>query len=297
MVDLWGEGIPNWVVAGTSFFTLLAAVAAGYFASRAAHYTKEQAAASHEQVRIGDEALKIAQEDALAAQDASLRQRREAEQAYRNFAESRLDALAPVVLASATPYDTTTAGGHATKLWLEVHRLEEPNTAAGYDRWSDWKPVTATFYESAESGVVFQTQLVIRFNNVSDKVARIDVIDPGNGELEDPSSGARLILMPHETKSFVWTKRWGLPMLATEDDLNDPKNWLFNLEFWVRDLGMNVRDTHKFNGDLRLFERDGSRLMVKAKPLVAWPENVDIATPMPGRVYERLVAEDLQATQ
>ena len=71
-----------------------------------------------------------------------LRQAREAERAYRNFAESRLDALAPVILASAAPYDTATPQWYATKLWLEVHRLEEPNTAGGYDRWSSWEPVT-----------------------------------------------------------------------------------------------------------------------------------------------------------
>lgn len=292
MVDLVGEGIPNWIMAVTSFFTLGAAIFAGVFARRAAHYTKEQAVASHEQVRIGDQALKIAQEDALAAQDASLRQLREAERAYRNFAESRLDALAPVILASAAPYDTATPQGYATKLWLEVHRLEEPNTAGGYDRWSSWEPVTNAYYESGESGVEFRTQLVMRFNNVSDKVARISVIDPGNGEVQDLRSGTDLVLMPRETKSIVWIKRWGLGMLATEVGLNDAKNWLFNLEFWVRDLGMNVRDTHKFNGDLRLFERDGSRLLVKDKPYFAWAE--DFATPLPGRVYERLAAEDLR---
>jgi hypothetical protein len=58
-------------------------------------------------------------------------------------------------------------------------------------------------------------------------------------------------------------------------------------------MEMNVRETHKFNGDLRLFGRDGSRLLVKEERYFAWPGDVDAAIPVLVSVYELLVAEDM----
>ena len=54
---------------------------------------------------------------------------------------------------------------------------------------------------------------------------------------------------------------------------------------------MNVRDTYKFNSDLRFFSRDGSRLIVTPEPGRNWTENV--AQPLQQRVYERLEATQL----
>jgi hypothetical protein len=67
MVDIAWEGIPNWVVAVSSFLTLGAAIFAGVFAGRAAHWTKAQAEASQRQVDLAHEALTVAQQDSEVA--------------------------------------------------------------------------------------------------------------------------------------------------------------------------------------------------------------------------------------
>jgi len=285
VIDIVGEAIPNWIVAVTSVFTLGAAIFAGVFARRAAHYTRVQAVASHEQVRLGEESLRIAQDEMRTAQEAAEAQRQDADRAYRNFAETRLDPLTPVILATAEPYDHYSNGFPDSKLWLECRR-----SVNGSGSWTPWEAVTETFEEppGPPGGLEFRTQLVVSFTNVSDQIARISLVNPGNGEIEEHRQGADIYIQPQEKKKVLWVKRWGLGMLATDEDVNNPANWLFNLEFWVRDLGMNVRDTYKFNGDLRLFERDGSRLVVRNEPPFPWDQ--DIATPMPGRTYERLDA-------
>jgi hypothetical protein len=295
MVDLVGEGIPNWIVAVTSVLTLGAAVAAGIFAAKAAHYTKVQAAAAHEQVRIGDQTLEAALADATAAKEAAARQREEADRAYRSFAETRLDPLAPVIFAVAEPYAFFENGvARDSKVWLEVHRFAG-RTESGYDSWTSWEPVTETFEEpqrEQRSDVEFRTKLVVTLTNVSSQIARIWVEDPGNGEFDQPEATRDFILLPGGSKAFVWTKRWGLGMLRTDEDIDDSKNWLFNVKFSAHDLGMNLRDTYMFNGDLRLFARDGSGLVVKNEPPFPWTKNV--ATPLPGRAYERLdAAQDI----
>lgn len=269
--DISWEGIPNWIVAVTSVLTLLAAMTAGYFAGQAAKWTKQQAEASDEQVEISKAALTVAHEEARLAQEVAARQRKEADEAYRNFAESRLDRLAPTILATA---NMRRSGG------LRVYKTDDFST------WTFQRNVEETYTEEAQRKLQFRLRLVIHFQNVSDQIARISIVSAALGELEDHPPGREIIVPPHEKASYAWERVWTPEMLMTEEEIHDPDKWLFNFKFWVQDLGMNVRDTYLFNGDLRYFERDGSRLIVRAAPEHYWTENV--AVPLPERAYQRL---------
>ncbi|KRE71700.1 hypothetical protein [Arthrobacter sp. Soil762] len=271
MVDLVGEGIPNWIVAVTSVLTLAAAVTAGYFAGQAAKWTKQQAEASDEQVRIGKASLDVAHEEARLAQVVAARQRKEADDSYRNFAESRLDRLAPTILATANM--RRSAG-------LRLYKTDDFST------WTFQRYVEETYTEEAQRKLQFRLRLVIHFQNVSDQIARISIVNAALGELEAQPPGRDIIVPPHKKASHAWERVWTPEMLTTEEEIHDPNTWLFNFKFWVQDLGMNVRDSYVFNGDLRYFERDGSRLIVRAAPEHYWTE--DVAVPLPERVYQRL---------
>lgn len=85
-----------------------------------------------------------------------------------------------------------------------------------------------------------------------------------------------------------WQRTISRAALRSGEDLVRPENWWMTVELWVRDLGMNVRDTFRFSGDFRHFALDGSRLIVDPELPFAWEEN--IAEPTSPRIYERLDA-------
>lgn len=297
---------PDWIQAITSILTFLAAVAAGLYARRAAIYTKQQAGASDRQVQIAKDALavtkgqaaaaeahseqqvelarenlEIARKEIQAAQVAAERQAEEAQASYRSYEESKLDAAIPVILATVK----------RPGWFLETKEI-----------WEDgqWPPTWETFtraryFEEGQNlAVVFRIRLNVTLENVSDHIARVDIVDTAHGEV-DVRGGVSIIVPPRQERTFTWTRTFTPVTLASEDEINDIKNWLFNLTLWVRDLGMNVRDTYKFNSDLRLFSRDGSRLLVRAEPEHNWTENV--AQPLQQRVYERLETSHSGAMQ
>ncbi|SDL90102.1 hypothetical protein SAMN04487916_11748 [Arthrobacter sp. ov407] len=288
---------PEGIQAVTSILTVLAALAAGFYARRAAIYTKNQAQASHRQVEIAADALEVTRGQAAAAEDhgnhqveiaretlevarkeaqsaqaAADRQVEEAKATYRRYEESKLDALIPVVLATVGK----------PRSFLETKEVsargEWPTSWSSFD-------VPRNFEEIELATVVFRVRLRVLIENKSDRIARVEITDSARGEVDVPS-GTPLIIPPHEKNGFTWTRVITPGMLATEDEINDPKNWLFDLTLWVRDLGMNVCDTYKFNSDLRLFSRDGSRLIVKPEPEHNWRTNV--AQPLQQRLYQRL---------
>lgn len=290
--------IPDWIQAVTSILTFLAAVAAGLYARRAAIYTKNQAEASDRQVEIAADALEVTRAQAAAAEDhgshqveiaretldlarkeaqatqaSADRQVEEAQATYRRYEESKLDALVPVVLAKV---------GKAGSSFLETKEV----TAKG--GWStSWSPFDfpRNFEESELDKVIFRLRLQVVIENNSEQIARVDITDPARGEVDVPS-GTPLIIAPHQRTGFNWTRVLTPGMLATEDALQDSKNGLFDLTLWVRDLGMNVCDTYKFNSDLRLFSRDGTRLIVRPEPEHTW--KIDVAQPLQQRSYQRL---------
>lgn len=272
MTDIVGEAIPNWIMAGTSLFTLGAAVTAGIYAGKAAHWTEKQAHASNAQVEIAKKALEIARAEAKDAQDAARRQELETQAAYRRYEESKLDSAMPVVLATVK----------RSGWFLETKEAWEDG------QWTpNWETFSQTrfFEEDQNYRIIFRIRLNVHLENTSQQIARVDIVDPAHGEVT-VRGGESIIVPPHQERVFTWTRTFTPLMLATDNDINDAKNWLFDLTLWVRDLGMNVRDTYKFNSDLRLFQRDGSRLIVRPTPEHDWNENV--AQPLPERIYERL---------
>lgn len=276
---------PTWIQAITSILTFLAAVAAGWYARRAAIYTKQQAVASDKQVKIAKDALDttkaqaeaaevhgaqqvqiaretldVARQEAHVAQIAADRQLEEAQAAYRRYEESRLDALVPDVLV------TVRRPGN----FVEMNEQWD-NDANGWA--GNWTPIEQTRYFEENQRVIFRIRLNIALQNVSDRAARIDIIDPANGDVS-VRQGEPIILPPQEQTVLTWRRHVTPDMLRTEEEINDPKNAFSDLTLWVRDLGMNVCDTYKCNSDLRLFARDGSWLIVLREPERTWTENL-----------------------
>ena len=184
--------------------------------------------------------------------------------AERFQAGSRLDQVAPTIVARARPG------------LLDMR-----------DESGDWVTVSHSLELSESANVLFRTTVTIAAKNVSDRIARVAFTNPANGVMS-VRSGDELVLAANEVETVTWEQTVGGLALRSEEDPGRAENWLFDVEMWVRDPGMNVRDTLKFNGDLRFFRRDGSRPMVETQPPFPWTENV--AAPTGPRLYERLEA-------
>ncbi|MBE1514290.1 hypothetical protein [Nesterenkonia halotolerans] len=283
MVDFWGEGVPNWLMSVSTLLTLVVAGVAAFFAYKAAHWTKDQAEASRDQAKYALEALEVAQRDSELANATSERQRAEADRSYRLLVEAQLDSLAPVVLATARP---SNFGPNGAYLWS--HRY------VGGIWESNWNPITDDLEVGGNEQLQFRYSAALRFRNVSDTVAHIEILGNSGGKFPDypdftlPS----VVVPPHEERFVNWSRYWLSDALRSAEIPQDPWRDHLKMQFRVRDQGMNVRDTYEFLADLRFFSQDGSRLIVKPKQDRPWDESV--ATSIPGRVYERL---DQQGTQ
>lgn len=273
-----GPTITDWIGALAGAATLIVVAVAGIYASRAAHWTKEQAQSARRQVEIADEGLAIARKEAQDAQAQAERQRGESARMTRRFEESRIDAGMPTVLAVAAP---GRLGPDHTPFVEMLRRIDNstPN--------DDWRPVDVQLVLSGAETAAFRINMSLMFTNASAQIAEVAIIDPDHGET-DVLSGGRVVLRPHESRKINWWRivAWGV--LQTEESINLPEVGLFRLRLLVRDLGLNAYDIHQFNTDVRLFHRDGSMLIVNPAPPFPWTE--DYATPLPGRVYDRLDA-------
>lgn len=263
VVDVFWEGVPNWIVAGTGVVTLLAAATAAVFAGFAAFWTKKQADSGRRQAEIADGHLMLAQTEARSASARLDEQREEARHAERRQAEMRLDAIAPVVLAKA----------RRTNLLVQRPRA------------GDFDMVSHEMTVGDPDPVLFRTAATITFNNVSSRIARVDIVDPAQGELSI-RSGETIFLAPGGMAEVFWHRNISSAALRTEEDLGLPENWWMTVRFWVRDLGMNVRDEFRFGADYRHFKLDGSRLI--ASPELDHPWELNTAEPTGPRIYERL---------
>ena len=299
-INPWDEVIPNWILATAAFATLVVAIVAALYAKGASDAAKKQAISAAAQLEHAKEAareqalaaaaqlehakdvavvqassaaeqLRVAEAQAvLAAQDSALLRRRSD--------ESRLDARMPSILARATlPREHLLYHGIDTpSVWTAIEeRLELPGTAA-------------------DTRYVFRTVVDLVFENISDQPALIDFIDLAQGELDGLRQGTQLVVPPHSASSQKWVRNVGSYALVNPDDLGRVENALFRIEFWVRDLGMNVRDTYRLNASLAYFERDGSRLIVQPHPTYALIE--ESAVPLPERAYDRLTQLDQETS-
>lgn len=265
MVDVFWEGVPNWLVAVTGALTLAAALIAAIYAGRAAHWTKAQAESSEAQAAVAADTLRLALKESAAAQERLASQEADMRRAERRQSESRLDTIAPVVMATA----------RRQALMIRLPGKREFDVASHDVEIRD------------DELAAFRTTADITLTNVSSRIARIDFTDLAQGEL-DVRQGIPIFLAPGQQKMVSWSRTIGSGSLRSESDLGRPENWWMTVELWVRDLGCNVRDTLCFGGDFRHFTRDGSRLLVAVEPVFDWTENV--AEPTHPRVYERLEA-------
>ncbi|MGC0371309.1 hypothetical protein [Microbacterium sp. SLBN-111] len=262
-VDVAWEGLPNWISAVTGTLTLFAAITAAVFAGWAAHWAKQQAEAARAQTHTATEQLHLARDEATEARRQLDQQERKAVITERRQTEARLDTIAPLVIATARRHNLMRSFQGS---FVEVKHRQELE---------------------AEEDVFFRTSAAITFRNLSSTVARIDVVDSAQGELS-VRSGEGIILSPGEQTQVSWQRVVARAALRTPEDLGRREHWLMTVEFWVRDLGMNVRDTFRFGGDFRHFRLDGSRLIVDPTPQFPWEDNV--AEPTGPRIYERLDA-------
>jgi hypothetical protein len=265
-----GPTVTDWIDATTGVLTLGAAVAAGVFARNAAHWTKQQAQSAQDQVDIANESLAVARSDAEVARALAEDQRREAEVASRRMAEDRVDAGMPTVLIRATPgadrVGLTQSWRHRAngRQWENVDHDEE--------------------ITEADLDAVFRVTAKFDVENLSDRVARVVLIDPAGGEHDLGHEG--MLVRPHARGSFTWRKVIPATLLRTEEDVHQQTT--ARPKLWVRDLGYNAYDVVDVVLDLRVFARDGSRLLVAPNPSSRWHES--IGAPIPGRIYDRLDA-------
>jgi hypothetical protein len=273
---------PNWVIAVSGVLTLVTAVVASIYAAKAARRGREQvdearkqtaeahaqADAAESQVRLAEASLAQQAETALAQHEALLRSERRA-------IEARIDARMPTVIAEAH---------------LPDPRLEVMGSSGPAD--FEWHGLKGEMeYSSSVITPAFRQRVDVAVRNVSTVVARIDVFDAAGGEIDGVPSGTSLVLGPGQELELHWSRVVSGQALQQEGAVDDPRHWLFNVRLWVRDLGMDAYDAYLFNGDLRYFKRDGSRLIVSHQLDHEWPGNVNVATPVDGRVYDRLDAE------
>lgn len=281
--DVAWQDWEQWAPLALSLLTLIAALGAWIVAGRAARRSKRLAEATNKQTKVFDEqvavardAIALAQQEAQSARADADRQRAEAYRMRRMLEEARLDVLAPTIVARAFPEGSGTPG----RPTLEYCQL----TSGGQDRW---RALTGQLQVGRDETYAFRTALTIWFENVSDGVAQVNVIEPAGGEL-DLLPGHPLVVPARESRSVTWMRLWTSRDLDSDARIQDPAAWLFNLTFTVTDLGVHVRDTYAFDGDLRFFDRDGSWLVVMPEPPLPWTS--DVASMLTGRTYESLPA-------
>lgn len=267
-----GPTVTDWIDAGTGVFTLAAAVAAGFFARSAAHWTKEQAQSAQHQVDIANDALAVARSDADVARALADDQRREFEEAARRVAEDRVDAKMPTVLIWATP------GSRTARL------VQRGQYGVGELHWEGVE--SDGELTEAERDVPFRLTTTFHVENLSDQIARVALVDPSGGEHDIPGYEG-LLVRPHSRESFTWWKVVSAGSLRTEEEVH--QQTIARPKLWVRDLGYNAYDIVEVVLDLRVFARDGSRLRVSPGSALPWAESVGM--PSPERVYDRLDAQ------
>src|SRR5665647_3975497 len=82
--------VTDWIAASTGVLTVGAAVVAGLYARRAAHWTKQQAEATADQVELARAALVVAEQDAKDAHALAAHQMAESDRTARRLAEARV---------------------------------------------------------------------------------------------------------------------------------------------------------------------------------------------------------------
>ena len=296
--------VPTWIGGISAFLALGAAVLAARWTAKTAKAAELQVQEIRRQVAADLGQLELAREDAdrqvralqeaderakrtearaLAAEE---RERAASQAAEERFIKAQLDTRAPAVYIRAMP------GGRPP------NSSADPFPPLGYlDRSApiDWnsnptKIDNVMRLESTQNHL-FVRRVSFALANCSNISARVDIFKHSVGGFVGMRSGQEIILPPSETRYVEWRGFIHSDELRTAG-AGKPENCFLQVEFWVRDLGMNVRDSHLFNLDLRYFENDGSRLVVNPEPAYPWTEKYgEVAE----RYYERLEAQKAKA--
>lgn len=265
----------DWIIAVVSSLTLIAAGVAGYYAKQAARWTRAQAESAEAQVDVATQSLEEAQSQTADARAMAEHQRQESARAHRRLLEARYDQSMPTVLVSASP--------GIADLGNERGLLEINQPTSNQD-WS----VVAEPFEIAKGegeGLALRINLTIHLENLSSQIAQVAVVSQGTGEVS-VKSGQAVLVRPGQKEHFTWTKFVSVPMLQSDGFIENEQHSILRMHLWVRDLSMSTYDIVEVLADLRFFERDGSRLVVRAGPAFPFVESVGL--PLPGRVYDRL---------
>ncbi|MGX7679059.1 hypothetical protein ACSMXN_09175 [Jatrophihabitans sp. DSM 45814] len=276
----WGTGWEA-ITAVITFGALVAAGFAAKFTFSAARSAAKQTESARTQAKAAQDQLTLARRQVDLAEAEAARLKAESDRANIRLVTSQLDALAPAVIGRARPSSRNKAFfSYASAAGLRDSGYDYGGatfTVPSISRFVDVHP-------DVMAGEVYAIFVTINFHNYSNVPARIAFITDGHGELDWP--GGELYLAPGQSRDIVW-KRISASGVEWQK-LGEPgiEGQLLDLEYWVRDHGANVRDTYRFNADLRFFERDGSRLIVKPEPAFPWTEAW--ADPSSRRIYDRL---------
>jgi hypothetical protein len=299
----WDYGdVPTWIEAAATVAAFIAAFFAARWTAKTANSARDQVEVARKQLASAGKAARkqltamreqvesaraqVEQgEKAAQGQLAAMREqldlaRSEATAAKIRFLHAQLDALAPVVYARA-------AHPRLVMMPLSEYRAA-PNTLYNPDHTVK-SQVKVSPGEDPYFGLTFSIELV----NCGDIPARIDFAENPNAELRDMLQhhevlpGQEVVIPPHEGRALVWRRGIYSGDLRVRGRVQASDVALAQIKYLVRDLGMNVRDTYRWNLDLGCFALDGSHLV--ADPLnKLWRDK--FASQVPPRSYERLEA-------
>jgi len=272
--EIPGPSVPDWIVAGTSIATVLAAGGAGWYARQAAIWTGRQAASAAEQVTLAQDALTEAKTQTTTAQAMADLEREEVRRSRRRLEEARYDAAMPSLRVWATP---GIHGDHGTSM-----------SPDGGKRWATIdRELTVT---RPRDDLLFRRGVTVHLRNYSNQLAKVSIVEVGAGEASI-SQGNVLVIEPGATEIFTWTHVVAMHQL-TPDSLQDPELGLggVRMTLWVRDNALTSYDVMKLNIGFSAFRFKDSTLIVEP-PSKAARGGIDWGGwLLDGRVYEALDA-------
>lgn len=259
-----GPSTPDWLSAIAAILTFCAAVAAGIFAWRAAHWTKQQALSSDSQDRTSTAALGQLKKQTLAAVESAAHQREEAGRANRRIEQARYDARIPTVL-----------------VWTEDGTESPPRKLLeGFGRHQSFEPVDRVQSEVLEdwmahhSASKFRINATVAIENVTDQIGLVTVVECSPYGNEQHPHGIQAV-RPGKVIRFNWVSIVTIGELASGSDVLENLSEM-SVTLDVHDVGLTVRDRIHVKTELPLFDLANGRLTVtpvapRSSPLGSTP--------------------------
>jgi hypothetical protein len=276
----------RWLVAFAAGIAAAAAVGYTFLTRTLMKEARRQSEAAWEQVELGriqaeaqaeafQTQIEATREQSRIARDSLEAVRHEARRAERATEESRLDRSAPQVIMRLT----RSPEKYCVVQGIAAGRLAQEDVV--------YPDMTRTFEDAAAlNSIRIVANLVLKIENYGSHPARIDFINLP--EIDWPQ-GLPLILLPGLTKVLRW--RRATSVAAEHVNGGQSTFSVVQPEIWVRDLGMNIRDTFGTNIGLGWFGHDGSRLTLTP----AEPDGEPYLIPIGRRLYEQLDSKQVVA--